>query len=76
MTVRRDTPRFSSATTAPSVARLMKSYKHYMIDCMNNRIPIMSIYDFYNHQVRCKEISKSRVYERYLRELQGDQYDI
>ena len=55
--------------TSPAIARLMKSYKHYVMDCITAVEPIMDINTYYNRMITLKEMNKSRIYEKYRKEL-------
>lgn len=61
-------PKRAIAITSPSIARLFKLYKQYMLLCISNTEPILSLEEFYFIQLKTKEINRSRIFEAYLKE--------
>lgn len=59
--------------TSPAINRLLKSYKHYIQDCISNDLVIHSLYDFYTEMVRLREVAKTRVFDDYVKRMQVKQ---
>ena len=55
--------------TSMSLAKVVKSYKWYIMDMMAAIKPIISIRDFYRIQVQTGELKKSSPFEKYLNKL-------
>jgi len=52
--------------TSPSLARLLRHYSLYALECMSEKEEIMTLAQFYKVNVGY-EINRSLIYEKYLR---------
>ena len=57
---------YRRAITSPSIVKLHRAYKAYIVDSIIHTEPIIPLEKFYQLKVREKEISRSRNYEKYL----------
>lgn len=59
--------------TSPSISRLFKAYKSYIIEQVLSDEPIVDLEKFYWAMKRAKAIPTSRIYEKYLRRVLAKQ---
>lgn len=55
--------------SSPSISRLFKHYKSYILNSVHDTKPIMTLEKFYWAMKKAKEIPTSRIYEKYLRRV-------
>lgn len=67
--------RKNTVLTSPAIARLMKSYKHYVMDCILDVEPIVDLNTFYKRMVILREMNKSRIYEKYREKMSKKEFN-
>jgi len=63
-----------SALTSTSLARLMRDYKVYCINCILETEPIMSLKNFYSESLKEYGAKKSYTFEKYLVSLEESEW--
>ena len=64
-----------NATTSPSIAKLYRAYKIYIIECITKKREILSLKEFYFGMRIHKNIPKSMTYEEYLSDMNKKEFN-